>query len=200
VYRPGATSIVDTYLTFRIVDMVRHPGLTNDTHDYPLHRTSLWSQLHGRAHSTHFAQHPPSWRNSSPGVLLLTRCILVVALLPTLLLVAAATRFVGRLLIWVRRPWLETIDAREVLLGITAWAYVAFIVVYTLTYRDFSTMKAEFLLPALPAFAALFAGELARAEAALVRAPGATRFLHSTLACTVALYVLDIGILAVQLT
>ena len=61
------------------------------------------------------------------------------------------------------------------------------------------TMKAEFLLPGLAAFAVLFARELDRVEALLSQVY-ALRLLRSTMALTLVLYVVEIAILAGQLT
>ena len=45
VGRPGVQSIVDGYLTFRIVDLVRDPQITNEKAIEQQHRTSVWTQL-----------------------------------------------------------------------------------------------------------------------------------------------------------
>jgi hypothetical protein len=201
VYRPGVTSIADTYFTFRFVDMLEHPMITNGVDVYPLHRTSLWSQLYGRAHLAHFAQHPPSWRNTSPLVLTVSRLILVLALLPTMLLVVGMLRAVAQVTTsaWRRAsPRRETLD--QGLLAFTAVGYVAFIVVYSLRYRDFSTMKAEFLFPGLLAYVLLFADEVGRAATQYSRQPRLRQVAGWMFVVLLALYVTDVMVLAVQLT
>jgi hypothetical protein len=90
VFRPGTTSVVDTYFTFRLLDMLEHPTITQGKYVYPAHRTSLWSQLYGRANFVHFDQFPPSWRNTSLLVLTIGRLIFVLALLPTVLMLVVA--------------------------------------------------------------------------------------------------------------
>ena len=62
VERPGVVSIFDSYFTFRLIDMLKRPHVTNDTAPIPLHRTSFWSQLYGRAHSVHFDYWPLRWQ------------------------------------------------------------------------------------------------------------------------------------------
>jgi dolichyl-phosphate-mannose-protein mannosyltransferase len=163
VYRPGTTSIVDTYFTFRFVDLLRHPTITNDIAVYPRHRTSLWSQLYGRAHFAHFSQHPPSWRNTSLLVLTLGRLIFVAALLPTALLLRGLARAMLDLTLPERRRALAP-GARLALelRVLSVVGYIGFIILYTLTYRDFSTMKAEFLFPALLPGALLLGEEIER--------------------------------------
>lgn len=201
VYRPGTTSIVDTYLTFRFVDMLAHPAITSDINVYPQHRTSLWSQLYGRAHVAHFAQHPPSWKNTSPLVVTVARLILVLALLPTALLLVGMVRAVKEVLV---PAWRRVSSRREPLdqemLALTAVGFIAFIVVYSLRYRDFSTMKAEFLFPGLLAYLFFFADEVGRAHAQLGQRPRLRQAVAWAFAGLLVLYVTDAVILAAQLT
>jgi hypothetical protein len=192
------TSIVDSYLTFRLFDMLRHPGVPNDATVYPLHRTSLWSQLYGRAHVAHFAQHPPSWKNTTPLAATITRLSLVFALLPTAVLAAGMIR-AGVHLLRPRRSR-GLLQVGDDLLAVTAWGSIAFVIAYTVTYRDFATMKAEFLLPALPAFAILFADEFQRIALRLRGSPTLVRGFELSLAALLALYLADTVVLAIQLT
>jgi hypothetical protein len=201
VYRPGTTSILDTYLTFRFVDMLEHPSITNDIEIYPRHRTSLWSQLYGRAHLAHFAQHPPSWKNTSPLVLTVARLILVLALLPTAFLLVGTLRAVTEVVV---PAWRRVSSRRETLdqemLALNAVGFIAFIVLYSLRYRDFSTMKAEFLFPGLLAYVFFFADEVGRADAQLGQRPRLRQAAGWAFAALLALYVTDVVILARQLT
>jgi hypothetical protein len=201
VYRPGTTSIADTYLTFRFVDLLEHPTITNDPDIYPQHRTSLWSQLYGRAHIAHFAQHPPSWKNMSPLVLNVSRLILVLALLPTAFLLAGILRAVAEV---AMSAW-QRVSAKEVtldqeLLALVALGFIGFVVVYSLRYRDFSTMKAEFLFPGLLAYVFLFANEVTRADARYRRHSRVRHVAGWVFAALLVMYVTDVVILAVQLT
>jgi hypothetical protein len=201
VYRPGTTSIADTYFTFRFVDMLEHPTITNEPDVYPRHRTSLWSQLYGRAHLAHFAQHPPSWRNTSSLVITVSRLILMLALLPTAFLLVGMLRAVAEVTMpaWrLASPRRATLD--QELLALTAVGFVAFIVVYSLRYRDFSTMKAEFLFPGLLAYVLLFADEVGRAATRYNRQPRLRQVAGWMFAALLALYVTDVVVLAVQLT
>jgi hypothetical protein len=201
VYRPGATSIVDTYFTFRLADMLRHPAVPNDPVVYPLHRTSLWSQLYGRGHVAHFAQHPPSWRNTSLLSATVTRLILLLGLLPTTFLLAGMVRAVGGPMgaRWRRIVPLR-MDLGDELLALAAWGFVAFIVVYSMLYRDFSTMKAEFLFPALLAYVFFFADEVERAAGRYMQSSPLRRIAGWAYVALLSLYVADTVILAVQLT
>lgn len=201
VYRPGTTSIVQTYFTFRFIGLMREPAITNGIPPHPRHRTSLWSQLYGRAHLAHFSQHPPSWKNASSLVFGLARAILVLALLPTALLIAGVARGALRLVLDRRS---ETTHAgerlAENLLVLTIIGFLSFIVLYTLTYRDFATMKAEFLFPALYPCAVLLARELDRARARLESRRWRPGAIPAALTALLLLYVADVVVLAAQLT
>ena len=151
--RPGVTSIVHSFLTFRIVDLVVHPMIDHSAEPKHVHRTSLWSQLYGRAHFAHFPAWPRTWTQVDHGFIqAVGRAILVLALVPTALLILGG---VLRLAEWSR----SLPDLRRVLcqspmwaLDVVAVAFLAFIVVYSARYRDFSTMKTIFVLPGLLAF------------------------------------------------
>jgi len=201
VYRPGTTSIADTYFSFRFFDMLKHPMITNDGFVYPLHRTSLWSQLYGRAHFGHFAQHPPSWKNTSPLILTVGRLILVLALLPTAFLLTGMIRAVTAMMVWGRRqPSSRGAMLDQTLLVLAAAGFIGFIIVYTISYRDFSTMKAEFLFPAMLAYLFFFAHEAQRADVWCAPWPRLRGSVHWVLAILLTLYVTDVVVLAVQLT
>lgn len=205
VGRPGTTSIVNTYLTFRLINLLQEPyiapeGNSDKGYPYAPHRTSLWSQLYGRLHFVHFDQWPPTWQNTSPFVTNLGRALLVMGLFPTLLLVVALLRSLALPLHWLRnrrRSW--TPPYADLLLMLTAWGYLAFIIQYTLTYRDFSTMKAIFLLPGLLGFLGLFAGELQRLDWWTASRRWASSAVNVALGALLVLYVADVVALIVQL-
>jgi hypothetical protein len=73
-------------------------------------------------------------------------------------------------------------------------------VLYSLRYRDFSTMKAEFLLPGLLAYVFFFADEVGRADAQLGQRPRLRQAAGWAFAALLVLYVTDVVILARQLT
>jgi hypothetical protein len=166
---PGVTSIVDSLLTFRFLDMLINPVITNDPHKYPQHRTSLWSQLYGRTHFAHFDAWPPSWQLpqgrwqwATHLVWNLGRLIFVCALFPTILLLAAMWRRIVAAILSVIRAQPSSLQLGEWLLDLSVFGYIAFIVAYSLQYRDFSVMKAIFIYPGLLGFLILFARECDR--------------------------------------
>jgi hypothetical protein len=169
VYRPGVTSIVDSLLTFRLLDMLQTPVIPNDRNIYPQHRTSLWSQLYGRTHFVHFNTWPPSWQLpegrwqwATRLVWNLGRVIFLFALLPTMLLLVAILRTFVSAIRWVIKAQEPPVPYGQWLLDFSVLGYIAFIVAYSLRYRDFSVMKAIFVFPALLGFLILFARECDR--------------------------------------
>jgi Dolichyl-phosphate-mannose-protein mannosyltransferase len=168
-FRPGVTSIADALLTFRLLDMLRTPVITNDPRIYPQHRTSLWSQLYGRTHFARFDAWPPSWQLppdcrhwATRLVWNLGRLSFLCALLPTILLVVAIWRgilFVVRCLIRIRD---SPFRLSNWLINFSIFGYLAFIIIYSLRYREFEFMKSIFIFPGLFSFLLLFAHECDR--------------------------------------
>jgi Dolichyl-phosphate-mannose-protein mannosyltransferase len=164
VYKPGVTSIVDSFLTFRLCDLLSNPVSSIDGENYPLHRTSLWSQLYGRAHFAHFDPWPPSWQLPSNGgqwitslVWTLGRLIFLCALFPTVLLIVAIERRSVAALRWLTKAKSPQPQLQDWLLDLAVFGYMAFIVAYSLRLRDYAAMKAIFIFPGLLGFLTLFA-------------------------------------------
>lgn len=152
VARPGVTSIVDSYLTFRFFDLIKTPIISSQSSDlpYPLHRTSLWTQLYGRAHFVHFDQWPQAWQTDDPAILNVGRIIFLLALLPTAFMVVGITRNTFRLFTHSARSTVSYSDLWIYLLGMAG--YLGFIVLFSFEYRDFAYMKVIFIFPAFLCF------------------------------------------------
>jgi hypothetical protein len=166
VYKPGVTSIADSFLTFRLGDLLRNPVSSIDGGNYPLHRTSLWSQLYGRAHFARFDAWPPSWqlpsdsgRWSTSLMWTLGRLIFLCALFPTILLIVAIGRRSVAALQWLTKAKSSQPQLQDWLLDLAVFGYMAFIVAYSLRLRDYSAMKAVFIFPGLLGFLTLFVRE-----------------------------------------
>jgi Dolichyl-phosphate-mannose-protein mannosyltransferase len=164
VYKPGVTSIADSFLTFRLYDLLRNPVSSIDGRNYPLHRTSLWSQLYGRAHFAHFDPWPPSWQLPSDDgrwitslMWMLGRLIFLCALFPTVLLIVAIGRRSVAALRWLTKLKSPQPPLQDWLLDLAVFGYIAFIVAYSLRLRDYAAMKAIFIFPGLLGFLTLFA-------------------------------------------
>src|SRR6185436_14972811 len=65
---------------------------TPEAGEFPRHRTSLWSLLYGGAHSVHYAYYPPAWRVPQGLAERLVRITVLLALLPTMVLVIGLAR------------------------------------------------------------------------------------------------------------
>lgn len=202
---PGVTSIVDSFLTFRLLDLLENPVTSPNQTTYPLHRTSLWSQLYGRTHYVHFVAWPPSWQLPRSGygrlVRHLGRAILVCALFPTLLLVVAIAKrgaAVSRCLLRSgKEPWTPL---SAWLLDLTVFGYIAFIVWYSLRYRNYQVMKAIFLFPGVLAFFTLFAQQCEQFYAWCNQKRAVRLSTDVTFILLLLLYVADVSSLIGQLS
>lgn len=171
---PGVRSIADSLLTFRFFDMLRTPVMTNDPEnvvvpdEYPKHRTSLWSQLYGRAHFVHFEPWPASWRLPVRDELRwltslvwnLGRLIFLCALFPTALLALGICKKAVSSIRWMfGGAKNEYQGLGDWLFALSAFGYLAFIVLYSLRFRDYTLMKPIFIFPSLLAFLMIFMRE-----------------------------------------
>ena len=157
VARPGIVSIQDGIFTFKFISLLKDPRLTNNAEGYPAHRTSLWTQIYAHANSVHFDNWPISWSTKGTENFSLTRGIYLLALLPfTMIVLGAVISLVEflRILFKIYPGSLGAVDYG--LFDAVCWAYMAFIVLYALQFRDFSMMKAIFIYPGLLAFMVLF--------------------------------------------
>jgi hypothetical protein len=174
--RPGLTSLAHGLLTFRLVDLLEHPASTADPAVYPVHRTSLWTRVYAQNSSIRFERTPPSWASTSPLVEALTRVLFVLGLVPVALLAVGA----GAAVRDVVRGWrgdghegpsqADSKRAAEAwpataLLLLTVAGYLAFVALYSVRVRDYSTMKQIFVLPGLLGFVALTVNGIDRVAA-----------------------------------
>jgi len=148
--RPGVTSILSSYFTFRFFDLIAHPTVTNDAKIYPLHRTSLWSQLYGRTHFVYFDMWPPSWQTKNEIILNIGRFIFILALIPSFVLLLGIIKKVSVWVIAVIKYKFDFIEnSNDWVFDIFFIAYTSFIIVLTLMHREFSFMKAIYLFPGI---------------------------------------------------
>jgi len=176
VMRPGIISFRDGFLTFPLRSLLEYPMITNhgawqsdrilvpgqpepapsDPRAYPLHMVSFWTQLHGGIHSVHFDAWPPSWRSSRPLVVGIGRMLMLTGLVSSVLgLLGFAMTGVALL----SRTGRSAQGAALLELSCVA-AFLIFLACYAVRLRDFSAMKAVFLLPAGVGFLALLANGL----------------------------------------
>lgn len=193
--RPGTTSVLNTFFTFRFIDLLAHPVLSNDPVRYPQHRTSLWSQLYGRTAFVHFDQWPPSWAETSSQVVRLGRMILLLAILPASFLVIGlyrGARFLQQTA-WYGRMTAQDLPA--LLLTTAAFGYLALSVVSALKYHDFATMKAAYVFPGLLGFLFLWCSGADSCFRQLRRWPMILKSVMTALVLLLGLQVVDIAIL-----
>ena len=204
-YRPGIQSVASGIMTFRLGDMLREPSLVNrrlhdlddptnyDASGYPLHQTSLWSQLYGRLHFVHFDSWPRTWQSDSVIVLWIGRAALVLGLVPTAVLLIGLVREGHRSVMVLADRECSVSAAGAFLLTMAAYGSLGFSIVFALTMRDFGFMKAIFLFPCVLGFAWCFAQgcEWLRARTAPA-GPGMPAWFTGNVIALCAVYFLDV--------
>jgi hypothetical protein len=163
IERPGIISVADGFFTFKYFSLLEYPRMTNGLKDYPAHRTSFWTYLYAYAHSVHFDNCPPTWSSTGDEYFTLTRSIFIFALPPSLMiLIGAALSLTGFLNALFKRSPSLLQAADYGLFEITFWGYIAFLILYSMMYRDYSVMKTIYIYPAVLPFLAYFirAGEI----------------------------------------
>lgn len=154
--RPGILSIADGFFTFKYFDLLQHPVIDNGD-VYAKNRTSLWTQLYGRAHSVHFDNWPKLWASGNEDNFARTRIIYIFAIIPTFLFVFGFFRELYHLMKSLLKRDYSLLKKTNYGLGsITFIGYVLLLVIYLLMYRRFSSMKVIFIYPSLIFFPAFF--------------------------------------------
>ncbi|MES2680561.1 MAG: glycosyltransferase family 39 protein [Bacteroidota bacterium] len=147
---PGVQSVIGGYFTFRIIDLVKNPVISNDEHVYPLHRTSLWSQLYGRANFIYFDNWPNGpWQSSDPYMMAFGRVAIILALLPLAFLLCG--------LLMAFKAWFRLFFKKNNLFNthddwifdIFNLGFAAFIIMFTGFGRDYSFMKVIYIFPGI---------------------------------------------------
>lgn len=185
--RPGVTSIAHSFLTFRLFDMLREPSVDVNFEVFNPARTSAPSLLYGQAHSIHYACFLTDIRSDAPFVRMVTRGIFLFALPLTLLMFVELTRRSLAAVMAKAEPGNDSL-----LLTVTCLGFLAFQVVYAIRYRDFSTVKTIFLMPALPGFIAAFVHGVERFTDRFGESSFAGRVVHTCLAWLPVLYLADL--------
>jgi hypothetical protein len=158
VKRPGLTSVLDGFFTFRYVDLLKKPLLTtNGETNYPDYRTSFWTLLFARTFSIHFPEWPASWVNYSKDLVFITRGIYVLAILPTSL-------FIIGLLKSIKNIWKDFIkDKLSYFINHREWIFLVFLTLliammakWGIKIRDFSAIKMLYIYPGILCFVYYF--------------------------------------------
>jgi hypothetical protein len=149
--RPGIKSIIGGFFTFRIFDMLKHPIITNDKYKYPIHRTSLWSQLYGRTHFLYFDNWPRGvWSKTNPTMLLIGRISLLLALFPSTIFIIGIYKEIKDWIIAIVKNKYDFIKINgNWIFHIFFWGFIFFIILFNLKGRDFSFMKIIYIFPGI---------------------------------------------------
>jgi hypothetical protein len=154
--RPGILSIADGFFTFKFFDLLHHPVIDNGD-VYADNRTSLWTQLYGRAHSVHFDNWPKLWASGNTENFARTRLIYIFAIVPTFLFVFGFFRELYNVMKSILKQDNSLLTKTNYGLGpIIFIGYVLLLIIYLLMYRRFSSMKVIFIYPAIIFFPAFF--------------------------------------------
>jgi hypothetical protein len=191
---PGVRSIAESLLTFRIIGLLTDPVLLDYARDvYPLHRTSLWSDVYARANFIQFDGYLETWRPRSALVTDTARVTYLVALFPTALLLFGAYEALAHV---ISDP--GGVRPHQWLIGVSAAGYAAFLIVLALRYRDFSFFKPIHAYAGLLAFVLPFGRACDQFRSAFDGRPGG-RAGDAALGALIGLYALGCTFLAVQL-
>lgn len=158
--KTGITSVYDAFFTFRFFDLLENPYLNRETElsKYSFNRMSVWTQLYARNNFIQFEGHPKKWfvKLSNP-IYDLGKIIFVFALVPLAIFlygIFVATRKT------IRELWINKLSffqsTSEWIFVFFFWMFAAFIIKFTLDYRDYTTMKPIYLFPAILSFAYIF--------------------------------------------
>jgi len=161
VARPGVVSIYDSYLTFRLFDLIQHPYTGNTTTLVPLHRSSVFSQLYGRLHFLHLDFWPRAWQLRDTTFFFVGRFNLVLGLVPTGLFLVGVLLGLRKQVVALARDglvqWVRTQREPDLICLLLCLGYLAFIVKFTYDFRDFSGMKPVYLFPGILGFVKVLA-------------------------------------------
>ncbi|HYD49993.1 MAG TPA: hypothetical protein VEB21_16670, partial [Terriglobales bacterium] len=188
---------IDTFLTFRLIELLQTPYDALGPGPHPQHRESLWSQLYGRSVSLRFDH--GIWHNPDPRLHWLARTSLLAGLLPLAALLLGAAAQLRGLIEGVRRAgpgWLAQHHQWHALAysGAMLAALIALLIQYHRMAILYLWMKVIYLLPALFGFAALMVGGLA------ILSRRWPRLVALWMATSVALAIIDAIWLALDLT
>jgi hypothetical protein len=193
-YRPGIVSIQDGFLTFKLSDLLEYPLATNEQLNYPAHRTSFWTVLYADTHSLHFQNWPKSWQTTDTEGFNLSRGLLILALLPTLIFIAG---FFLEIIIFLKGIFKRDIRATgNGLFLATHSGYILFLLLCALLFRDYAFIKLIYMLPGLLAFIWLF---LRGAKMTFNQSRWITIPAYGAIVALLILYVLDVTTMIVHL-
>ena len=199
--RPGILSVKSGFFTFKFVALLEHPRNEGVSEGYPSFQTSFWTFMYAGAHSIHFLNFPDTWRTTGTEGFTIARGIFILALFPTILILAGLAIEIYLFLRGVVRH--DSALTQATSHGLFAWTFIGylfFVAIYTYLYRDFSYMKAIFTFPALLTFPYLF---LRAAEPLYEflskRIRWSTYIVDASMVALLIFYILDAGTMVAQI-
>lgn len=157
VERPGVISMFDSWFTFRYLNMVDRPYINNGKEDYPVHRTSLWSQLYGRTLFLHFDQWPANWATHKSFIITVGKLLLGLGIVPLILLILG---FLKNSVVFVKG---FVVNKKSYLSKSNNWLHLIIMigflsasVKYSYDHRDYSAMKSIYIFPGIISFIKIF--------------------------------------------
>jgi hypothetical protein len=194
VFRPGVLDMFHAWFTFRYLDMIEQPYVTNGPRPYPMHRTSLWSQLYGRTMFLHYDQWPHPWQSLEPFIINIGRLLIILGIIPLLIFLRGMAHNLKKMFIGMRKGFRTYLESSPDLLHLAiAAALFASSILYTYNYRDFSSMKSIYIFPGLISFIKLFADGYRGFSDRKIRA-----VINFTLLVICLLFITDFGYLIYQ--
>jgi hypothetical protein len=140
--RKGVITIWDSFFTFRLLSLLEQPYVINETKtDYPLHRTSFFTQLYGQFSNSLFERWPWKWVCRNNDMQNFSRVNYLVQV-PLLLL------FIWGVIVSLRPLFREWKQSDVVYLSVF-FIYLLFALKYSYDIRDYGNMKVIFIFPAM---------------------------------------------------
>ncbi len=141
-FRKGVTSVWDSFFSFRLKSLMEQPYNTNNlSDDYPLHRTSFFTQLYGQFSNAFFERSPPSWSSDDKAVINFSRANYLIQI-PLLVL------FLFGFFNAINKSVME-LSIANLVHSAAFIIYLVFVIKYAYNIRDFANMKLIFIFPAL---------------------------------------------------
>ena len=159
----GVTSIADSYLTFRFLNLLKHPFIDRSgvVRESALNQTSLWTELYARFNFIQHEAHPRQWKNKKGKSFRLGRLAYLFAIIPLAV-------FILGVFVTFRRFYLDYHKYKlKVFMYNLNWIFLFFfflfvlaLIKFTLDYRSFVSMKIIYIFPAMLPGIIIFANGL----------------------------------------
>lgn len=146
--RGGVVSIFHSFLTFPLISLVEDPVITGGK-IAPENRYNFWAQIWGRHASTRFDDYPGTWQSHSPFVFILVRISILLQLIVALFLVTGVVCQIRAAWLNFRAKALPENWFPQLVLLLGAAGILLLVIKLNLSYRNYFTMKAIYLYPAL---------------------------------------------------